>query len=355
MAIQNISSAQIPVNPFSSESQPVKSPASYPCLITIVKEQKGRVTLHECRCGSVWCIRCCRYRLRKTAEILFSMDWRRVREVMLSVDRNQFKDGQEAFEFLTDSKRVRDLIKNLKRTAKCKILKVLKFLEWHRDGFPHWHLIIEVEDYGKAGMIGEESLHRYWPWGRITEGYIKDEYHWKNMVGYFRDHGYWGKNKGHQVVLPLWARDYDKRIRRWSGLGGKNTSSVERLAVKNTKKRHVRAMRPYHLILDECGVNTRVEISWELGNVEGASWYTVHCQIKEVITEKFEWVKGEGWVLDMSQEDFEQWLKGHKNLKHIWFDYQPLLYEVYWPEEQHKQGFSLGEDYSKKYEDEIPF
>ena len=87
-------------------------------------------------------------------------------------------------------------------------------LEWHRNGFPHWHLTIDVTVQGKRGMIGGDNLRQYWPIGGVRETPIKSKAHWYHLTGYFKKHGYFEKKKAHQGMLPKWAKEGTKRIRR---------------------------------------------------------------------------------------------------------------------------------------------
>jgi hypothetical protein len=110
------------------------------------------------------------------------------------------------------------LFHDLSRSAGAGIVDWVKMLEWHKDGYPHWHIMVLVDKPGRAGMIGGGTLRRYWQYGNIQEGYIKDGGHWKRFNGYFGAKGYFEDKKGkaHQVTLPDWARERTTPIRRMS-------------------------------------------------------------------------------------------------------------------------------------------
>jgi hypothetical protein len=71
-------------------------------------------------------------------------------------------------------------------------------------------------------------IHRYWPFGLyIKELPIESEGHWKNLVGYFETHGYFGDDKGYQGRLPEWAVKSNRRIKRYGTMkGGKYSSRM---------------------------------------------------------------------------------------------------------------------------------
>ena len=145
-----------------------------------------------------------------------------------------YRDGEEAYDDITQRRGIGNLVKNFGRTDKVRIVDYAGCVEWYENGFPHWHIFIETEEEGRAGMIGHGRIKERWPFGiYVNEDYIKSERHWKNLTGYFNSHGYFEKGKGYQGVLPEWAKDSVRRIRRWFGKkkegNGKKRSSRLRL------------------------------------------------------------------------------------------------------------------------------
>lgn len=222
--------------------------------------------VRKCRCGSSWCAKCAKKGVMvKIKDRLALFDWRKTRHVTLSVDRDLFSDGKVAHSFINDKRLIPQLIHNLKRTSDVCISDWLWVLEWHSDGFPHYHLFIEVEKEGRAGMIGGELLRKYWPWGRwIKEWYIKTERHWDSLRGYFGKHGYFGTVKGVQGLLPDWAIHSERRIRRFGcavlpGVDGEvriKNQIKSNLCFRGGAKR-----RSYFSIISECGTKSKVELS----------------------------------------------------------------------------------------------
>jgi hypothetical protein len=178
------------------------------------------MVIRKCRCDSVWCPQC--YKLRKVpvlfARINDRLDWRSTRQIVLTIDRNQYTDGEQAYLDVTQGKKINQLVHNLKRTTGITIRDYVWVLEWHKDGFPHWHVFVDVEKKGASGKIHFENINRYWTIGSVNESYFKSYQHWQRIVGYFGKHGYFDKGKAHQARLPEWAKSYKRTIKR-SGSG----------------------------------------------------------------------------------------------------------------------------------------
>jgi len=247
----------------------------------------ARVTAiaHKCGCGSVWCPQCF---IKRQAKIHFaelkSFDWKKTRQIVLTIDRKLFKDGREAWEQVNAHKKIAGLIRNFKRAYGIKISKWKWFLEWHRGGFPHWHLFIEVENQGRAGMIGGNRIRHYWALGWATESYIHNQGHWDYITGYFQKHGYFqSKDKSHQIKLPAWALNEAKLKIRRSGSNvkarqaksefiramnyfqkrGDETEIVDIKTgevIKERKKKWARKQRTYKAMFEACGQTTRIKL-----------------------------------------------------------------------------------------------
>jgi hypothetical protein len=224
------------------------------------------------------------------------MEYGSVRHCMVSVDRRIFGDGKDAYETITHKRGIGQLVKELARSEKIEIVDWVAMLEWHRDGFPHWHLLIWVKDRGRAGMIGVEKIKAHWPFGVwISESYIESEDHWKSMVGYFDKHGYFEKGKSYQGKLPQWALDRDKRIKRYETM--KHRSDMgrrfeEKGKDKDEQKKRVRDT--YQVILSKCGSQSRIIVEGDgIREIE-----TVDVSYQDV-KKSWDWVYEEGVGLTM--------------------------------------------------------
>jgi len=182
----------------------------------ISEATKMPVKVGNCRCRSVWCSSCHRiYYVPKYKDDIRKFDYPRTRQVILTVDRNKFENGFEALQTITQKKAISAFVRKLRNGKKRKIgnqwiyeyepvkaSKILSVLEFYQDGFPHWHLLVEVEKEGHAGMIGGQQLHQAWPYGIVKETYFRDQQHWNSIAGYFAEKGYFEKGKKYQTELP---------------------------------------------------------------------------------------------------------------------------------------------------------
>lgn len=255
----------------------------------------SRVTAlaHKCGCGSVWCIQCF---LKRQAKYHFAelakFNWKKTRQITLTLDRKQFSDGRAAWEHVNNHKKIAGMLRNFKRSYGINISKWKWFLEWHRDGFPHWHLFIEVENKGRAGMIGGDRIRQCWQLGRATESYIHDVKHWNEIIGYFQKHGYFkDKDKNHQIELPAWAREEEHlKIRRSGSKAKARTNKSEFIRAMNYfdkkgdldvidiktgeiirpgKGKTRRKNKSYKALFAECGQRTRIKIMTDKSLIVG--------------------------------------------------------------------------------------
>ena len=224
---------QTQVQPLVNQSDP--APGALPIF-----NKKGTVTwrdeidvsfrAYKVRCNSVWCPSCSKGSFsQKIAADMAGFDWKKTRLLTLTMDPSLFKSGKEAYYYAMKHRLVAGFVRNLRRGLKIKsgkkwvikyqpvaISRSMWFLEWHKDGRPHWHLIIESNQYGRLSMIGQAMIHHYWPVGRwIYESHVASLQHWIKIIGYVGKHGYFQDDKEHQSRLPAWAVNIPGlRIRR---------------------------------------------------------------------------------------------------------------------------------------------
>lgn len=80
---------------------------------------------------------------------LMQFKWQHVRHVVLTVDPKKFSP-QEAFDFVQEHKCIPAMIRNLSRTKDINVTDWRWFLEFHKDGRPHWHLLLQMEKRGRG-------------------------------------------------------------------------------------------------------------------------------------------------------------------------------------------------------------
>jgi hypothetical protein len=237
-------------------------------------------TLKKCSCRCVWCRICHkRFFMPNEAKKMAQFDWERTRHVTLTMQRSGFDAPSEAYLYVTDRKKLSELVKGLKNGVRVKrgnswvqkyppvnISKWYWALEWHRDGFPHWHLLIEVEDKGQVGMIGAEMIRHFWKVGWIKETYFRSKAHFKNIVGYYGKHGYFEKHKGYQGLLPEEIK-ISLRGRRIERTGGSiyhsdlNKEKEEKEKIPSSKAPPEKPEIDYNAILSRCGLYSQVSIN----------------------------------------------------------------------------------------------
>lgn len=310
--------------------------------------------LTKVSCTSVWCPQCFKRRAGKRAsENMRLMNWRNVRHIILTLDRDNFLDGEAAYMSITRGKRVPGLTRDLRRYLGKKIKRWISFLEWHEDGFPHWHVIVEVDDTGKKGQIGHANIADYWGLGGVFETYPKNKQQWDNLTGYFKSSGYFDEKEKGQGKLPEWAIAHEGKIRRvnrsrfgWpdSGQYAKEKLSAadpqpyddwdEGLQEEKPKKRD----RPYSLILSACGATTRLRIMKEQRTVDTI---IINLPLVDVVgscagfkhrlgSDGFEFLDGVGFVGFFNQEVYNQ------VMRHL----------MKFP---HQKGFTYGQESMKKW------
>jgi hypothetical protein len=197
--------------------------------VTGSTEPRLPVKVGNCRCRSVWCPSCHKlFYVPRYKQQIRTFDYARTRHVILTVDREKFSSGLDALETIRDKKSVSAFVRKLREGRKVKlggrwayehepvkITKVMSVLEFYRDGYPHWHLLIEVKSEGREGMIGGKRLHWAWPHGIVKETYFRDQKHWNSIAGYFAEKGYFEKGKKYQTELPEdMKKNLKRRVRR---------------------------------------------------------------------------------------------------------------------------------------------
>ena len=293
-------------------------------------ENRAQSQAFKRRCGSVWCSSCHKVVWSKSMTWkMVQFDWKRTRFVTLTVDPGQFKDGQDAFEYVREHKSIVGFIRNLTRVAKVKrgkewmqerepvkVTKWIGFLEWHKNGYPHWHLLIEVKEQGIAGRIGQDVIHYYWRLGKIIrETPIGSLKQWKNMVGYFGAHGYFKGDKDHQTTLPSWAINIKGlRIRRVYGSRMKQGED-EKPSPKWTKDISdefidpetgeilKRSERTYRQLLASCGKQTFLRIHTGKKLIQGV----FNIPYREILDAfKGEHLEGRGYIFYTSIKEADK-------------------------------------------------
>lgn len=223
----------------------------------------------KCCCHSVWCPTCFRYLyLNKIKKTFAPFDWRFTRQVVLTIDPANFLSPVEALTHIRQKRSVGEFVRRLRHGVREKIgkewrwkykpIKIVRwawFLEWHSNGFPHFHVFLMLDKEGKAGMIGNEFLRDSWnlsSW--VREEYFHSEKHFKTLTGYYADKGYFEKDKKHQGILPDVIMDNIRgKIKRYGSSEQKE---------KKKKNEHVNLEHNYRIcaaFFEKMGNQTKIK------------------------------------------------------------------------------------------------
>jgi len=219
-----------------------------------------------CKCRNVWCPHCIKRHLKRLLSVLESMNYQFVRHVVLTIDRKNFDNPADALESLTETSR--RLVQYFQRQGH-KIVNYVRAVEWHKDGYPHIHLLIELD---RRGMIGGDVIRNFYNLGQVNESYFKTKAHWQMMTGYAAKTGYIGNSKDHQGVLPEWAkslntgsiRRYTYKIFRGVKQSDNQADKEDELheTVNQSKQKDKRQInhKTYQVVIDSCSENLRLTV-----------------------------------------------------------------------------------------------
>lgn len=222
------------------------------------------IIARKCKCGKVWCPECARYYRRVFLYRLSLLHWNKIRHITLTLDPKKFKADLETYRFIVSE--VSYFIQNLKRKG-INIKRYIKVIEFHKSGLPHFHLLVETDN---GSMIGKDFIQSVWGYGNCWERYFKNEHEFNDFTGYFNKHGYFQKEKDHQVTLPDYLMKTTEIIRKY------NYSFNYELVVKscnpdkNEKKENpankTRCLYTNEERLSKCGEKTKIECQLDSGN-----------------------------------------------------------------------------------------
>lgn len=191
---------------------------------------ESQVNIYSCLCRSPYCEKCATNSptFKKISQYLQTMNYKKVRHVILTFNRNI--SAIETFD-LTRKKR---LIPNLMYDLSLRFNKWLWVLEFHSDGYPHYHVFIETKE-GHNGIIGHDNIQSLWQYGHVHETYINSESHWLAMLGYARSKGYFANEaKKHQITLPTYLLN-SNRVRKF-GTNIKERKTTKEVAKEENKE-----------------------------------------------------------------------------------------------------------------------
>ena len=310
-------------------------------------------------CNASWCPICGLRRLQAVlSEIFKTWDWSKVRSYVLTVDRELYSSPYEAYFRIQRAKELAEFQRRVRKRLLNEGLRILDYfwlLEWHKDGYPHWHFYVLVNKRGKAGMINRK-VNLTEAWGRsklVKEGFIESYDHWKRTLGYVAKHGYFADGKKEQAELPAWAKDspysgpHKLRIKRFERMRRDVRNGGER--AKRGEKGITKEQLMQILTIFEGSVYIEESGEWEtpyygkieswrekLGSCGAKSYMTINHALffltvridfsyGEVKKIPGEYRQGEGYFADLSVKQVLDLLKLHDEV----IDYR-IHYEDSW-------------------------
>ena len=307
----------LPENQDQVNFQAPPTDQAYTRLDASSRWQDSKLTLQKHSCRSSWCPICWQTHLIKPALArLRTFAWEHVRNLMVTINPVLFNgDAELAWREVTYKRGIGNLLKNLERTEGVEIVDWIAFVEWHTNGFPHWHIMVEVSSAGKAGMIGVEVIRHYWPHGwYIREEPIQNQAHWERLTGYFSKHGYFHGGKDHQGTLPRWAKDKSIRIKRWESMKGEKLTS----RITHDKTSRVNPYSPIHhrstydVILKRCGATCRLIVE-SSGSTTSFDVNVPYLTVRSMAS--WEYIEGKGLTQHLTLDQYREFITSLRQLE----------------------------------------
>ena len=197
---------------------------------------QSRTSLVLCpkKCRSQFCKRCMighavrwREKLRPALK-----RWRDVSMITLSLDRDQFDSELDGYLHVGRKRLIAELVRKLDRRGLVYSTEWCYSLEFHKSGWPHWHLLVD------SGFIDKHVIQRCWGHGNVwisrSRGFSNKDHAINYATKYVMkaDAGF-----------PDWALDYTGNLRRFSTSRGLCGTIKKRKARKTGKSRNRKTAR----------------------------------------------------------------------------------------------------------------
>lgn len=231
------------------------------------------VEIRACGCGSRFCEDCCQhegYKLRQRLTPVLAT-FERLLMVSLTLDQTLFESPEQAFRYVRKKRCLAEFVKALHRGGHIKSTRFVYVLEFQKNGWPHWHLLLET------AFIPHDLAMRLWgrhrpvdagpvqP-GRPALGFVSlnapkfatAEHAANYATKYIVKHPAGG--------YPDWVLDFDGKINRFQTSRGllkpaeaENTWPAE--AWVKPKPRPITKQHPFECFCEVCrGESTAAEV-----------------------------------------------------------------------------------------------
>ena len=168
--------------------------------------------LIKCRCKSQFCKDCAlahcvawREKLRPALS-----HWKSVLMLTATVDPKQHESPWEAMELVGKRRAVGKLIARLHKKGVLKNREFTSTLEFHKSGWPHWHLLVD------SRFVCKHLLQKTWGLGHcwVSKHDFKTVEHAINYATKYIVKT--TEEEGDEFLFPAWCYDYKGNIRRFS-------------------------------------------------------------------------------------------------------------------------------------------
>lgn len=111
------------------------------------------------RCSSHFCSSCGGAKSRELRGQLAQAisSWTKVMMIPLTLDQKKFGSGEDAFLFVREKRAIGRFVRELKRKKIVHCSKYFASLEFHANGYPHWHILID-----HSQELDNSLLHGLW-------------------------------------------------------------------------------------------------------------------------------------------------------------------------------------------------
>ena len=164
----------------------------------------------SCRCKSQFCQQCSLGRMVAIREKLrpIIQKWQSVQLVTLTVDPKAFKSPLEAWKYVGKKRAISVLMRALRRSGSLCGREWVCALEFHKSGWPHWHVLTH------SRFIPHRVILAGWKLGHVSisrsRGFESMDHATHYVTKYVSKFG----------EVPAWVLDYRGNLRRFSSSRG---------------------------------------------------------------------------------------------------------------------------------------
>lgn len=228
---------------------------------SVVGGKRVWLGMKPCRCQCRTCPRCgprMAWEMRFGLQVKVGSIFKKMALLTLTVDRNEFPTPEAAHRFISDKGRIRLLLRHLGIEH---FFWVLEFQQKTGDGWPHWHILIDLADC-PGGKVDLKAAWQFWrdKWhlGGLQLSLRREFDDPAHAVNYITKYLTKQPGKGY----PRWVLESEKRIRFFQGsrsLGALVGHGGNKKSESTGKDRRCRApMRPLVERMAACGQKSNV-------------------------------------------------------------------------------------------------